>query len=726
MLRTPHVPVLALVALVLAPARAGEPEGDAARYTPRDPASLTVPRRPVARADYVALVRPLARGFEAGPDRGTYGPRHALPALAVFALEGDPKLGEGIKKTLRHYAAWVHQCIAKDKGVFSMEGATLCSFYFRELRRRGLMRPDDEAWAKELLLALRQYQCAWRPGDGLWRGSQHRSQAQGINHALAAAFYPDEPDAPKWKAFADTVWRDWWDFRDVGINDTGYFYSSFGNILRAAELLGRKEVFTDRRARALFDRILHELTPDGAVIPYGASGGYNSSASTRIFALELAAKHTRDGRYRWGAHRIFNHGQARGFSTGHHHINAVNLEEIALTSLVCDDTVKPVEPDPASRLLTRKEILRLTDKQAKEMFPDAGGVDCNMWMSQRVMPHKLVFRSGWAPGDLFMLVECYPRHDPLNPTAILGLNRHSAAFAEMTSEKFVSRENAVHIADLDGAATYLGKKPNKAPRQLPVGWAGMESTVPAFSDHALATHALVRVSGYMGYEATQEREFLFVKNRFVLVRDETTLHDAFRASIGPAWNTQHVGDPRGDHWLNTWFDGHYFQGVRLYEAPPWDLLIWHAPRAGAKLEVATAPINAPAKSNLIATRYAWEGDVAPGHRIQFLTVLLPHPPTRDATPLARAIEALADTPGLAAVKVSEGADCELLVLNPAAARLDVDTRGPGTLSTDARAAYVALAGGQVKRALVVEGTRLDLGQTRVFRSWWRRTWERRY
>jgi hypothetical protein len=52
-----------------------------------------------------------------------------------------------------------------------------------------------------------------------------------------------------------------------------------------------------------------------------------------------------------------------------------------------------------------KEILRWTDQQAREAFPDAGGVDCNMYMSQEVMPHKLVFRAGWNPGDLRMLVE---------------------------------------------------------------------------------------------------------------------------------------------------------------------------------------------------------------------------------------------------------------------------------------------------------------------------------
>ena len=144
---------LVLVGLAAWPVRAGEPAAPPAsapaadRYEAGDPRTLTVRRRPVRRKDYVDLVRPLARGFEAGPDRGTYGPRHALPALAVYALEGDAKLGEGIKKTLRHYGDWVDKCVAQDQGVFSMEGPTLCCFAFRELRKRGQMTPNDEAWA---------------------------------------------------------------------------------------------------------------------------------------------------------------------------------------------------------------------------------------------------------------------------------------------------------------------------------------------------------------------------------------------------------------------------------------------------------------------------------------------------------------------------------------------------------------------------------------------------
>ncbi|HUT89037.1 MAG TPA: hypothetical protein VMY37_06060 [Thermoguttaceae bacterium] len=711
------------VAAITPLALSDEPSGDNDRYGVRDPSSLCVARKPVMRKGYVDFVRPEARGFESGPDRAQYGPRHALPALAVFSLEGDRKLGEGIKKTLRHYADWVQASIDKEQGVFSMEGATLCALHFRELRKAGLIRADDEPWIRRLFLNLRAYHFAWRPGDGFWRGPHHRSQAQGINHALAAALYPDEPGVASWKEYADRVWSDWWDYRDVGINDSGYFYSSFSNILRAAELLGRKEVFTDPESRQLFDRIVGEITSDGAGVPYGASGGYHGQAGACIFALELAARYTRDGRYRWVASRIMNFGQQRGFSRGHHHLQAVSHEFIALASLVCDDSVAPVEPDGGSQLLWRKEIVRLTDDQAREMFPDAGGVDCNMITTQRKMPHKLAFRSGWNPGDMYMLVECFPRHDPLNPTAIVSLERDSASFAEMTPEKFVSRENAVSIQDLSGTGSYLGRNPFAGARSLPLGWDGMEVRVPVVSDHDLATHARIDVDRYMGYEATHRRELLFVKNRFVLVRDETQFDDRFQAAVGPVWNTQCLGTPRGRHWMNTWFRGHFFQGAQLYESPPWDLLVYYAPRSDAQLVISDAPIDTPFKTQLVSTQYRWQGDVQSAVRLQFVTVLLPHAPMRDATPVAERIRVLVDRPGCAAVEIAQPDRCELAILHPPGQRLELTCSTGMRITTDAKAAYLDRAGGSADRILVRQATFLEIGDRQIFRDAERRDWE---
>ena len=71
----------------------------------------------------------------------------------------------------------------------------------------------------------------------------------------------------------------------------------------------------------------------------------------------------------------------------------------------------------------------------------------------------------------------------------------------------------------------------------------------------------------------------------LLGRDGTTFQDQFRADVGPAWNTQHVGVVRGPNWINTWFSAHDFGGQKLFDVPPRDLLVWYAPREGAQLRV---------------------------------------------------------------------------------------------------------------------------------------------
>jgi hypothetical protein len=100
---------------------------------------------------------------------------------------------------------------------------------------------------------------------------------------------------------------------------------------------------------------------------------------------------------------------------------------LALASVVADDSIEPIAPEAGSQLLYRHEIVRLSDAEAKAKYPD--GLDCNMDMTDRVLPSKLMLRSGWQVGDLCLLVEVYIRHDPLNPTSILGLVQHGSTMA---------------------------------------------------------------------------------------------------------------------------------------------------------------------------------------------------------------------------------------------------------------------------------------------------------
>jgi hypothetical protein len=317
-----------------------------------------------------------------------------------------------------------------------------------------------------------------------------------------------------------------------------------------------------------------------------------------------------------------------------------------------------------------------------------------------MMPNKLVFRSGWNPGDLFMLVEAFARHDPLNPTAIVGLERWSSSLAEMVAEKEVSRENAVRIEDLSGNAEFVGGNGARRPPQLPTGYDRMETHVDAFSDDPLATHAQLRVANYMGFRAEQTREMLFVKNRFVLVRDDTSFDDSFRARVGPVWNTQHVGRSRGANWTDTWLTAHWYSGtLRLQDNPPWNLLLFYAPRERAALMVQEPQGRPPGDGqddvlrHFRTVQYAWEGDVRPGTRLQFVNLLLPHAPDADAADLSRSIRVIRDEPGLAAVALVGADRWELALLNPSGSRIVIESPR-GQIETDAHALYLDMSGRQ--------------------------------
>lgn len=649
------------------------------------------------------------------PNRSQYGPRHALPALAIYSLTGDRKYGEAIKSSLKFYDQWIQQEIENQGAHFSWEGPYLCGFHVQELRKSGLLTEDDEKWVREMFIRLADNLNAWKPGDGLWRGSQHRSQGQAIARGLVATWYPDCPKAQEWSEYFRTVWTDWWQYRDVGINDTGYFFGSFMRILCAAELMGKEEVFTDPDVqRFIWDRMMYEVTPDGAVTPYGAHGGWNSEVGSRILALELVAKHTGDGRYRWVAQRLMNYLMKNGGKLhNQHHIHATNMEMIALASLVCDDSINPVQPDSASKVLYRKEVLRLTNEQVKQKYPGYGGLDCNMDMSQKVMPHKVIMRSGWNPGDFYMMIEAFPRHDPLNPTAILGLMRNGSGMTMMESEKFISRENAVRIEDLSGNANYLGKDGYQGDKQLPTGYDGMEVSVKEFSDHRLASHVILNVKNYMGYKAEHECEVLFIKNRFAVVRDKTIFDDSFKCRIGPVWNAQYAD--RDTNWVNTYFTTFYFQGAEIYDNPRQDLLVYHSPKSDGKLVVEQRPELENAR---LTTQYSWEGDVKPGFIIQFSHVLIPHDPEQATDKLASVIEFIKDDSHQVVLKVQN----DWVVLNPDGNdySFPIDS---SQISTDAKVLYIVIEDGRMTDTLALDARFLCADGSDIFNSQERRDFE---
>lgn len=695
---------------------------------PDDPGSIltaedrSVPQQPVTARDYYEYSQGYQEHILPNPGQhGRFGPRHGLPALAAYRFSGERRYAEALLVMLRAYDRWIRDYVAGEgEGThWSWEGPYLCGLILRELRQDGLLTAEDEDFFREMLIFLAEHLTSHNAADQYNRGAGHRPLAEAGARGLAVFWYPDIPQAAAWQRYFDIVWDDWWRFRDLDRNDTGYLYGSLERIILVAELMGRTEVFTDPQMQPFWERIMYEVASDGSNVPYGASYGWNSHAGSKILALELAARYTRDGRYRWAAHRILHYLWERGEGLRlHHTIWANNLENIALAALLADDTVAPVPPDPGSRVLHRKEALRYTTAEAKRLYPGYGPLSANIGMTQRIIPHKVILRSGWEPGDLYMMVEAYTRHDPLNPTAILGFVRHGSTQAIMVSEKWTSRENLVQIEDPTHAATYCGRHPFPGERRLPLGYAGMECEVELLADSPLATYARLQVTGYMGYEVEQTRELVFVKNRWVLVRDRSRFLEGFPVRIGPVWNTQQLA-AQGPHWFSCYFDQAIALPPAYCENPRWDLLVYHRPAPDRQLVIsereeepliqATAPYS---------TRYVWEGEVAPGRLVHFNWLLVPHSPAEDAAALADGITFLRDTPDLTAVRVlSAPAREEWVVLNDLGTALSLtgDRQILG-VSTDARRLYVDCNGGEVARYWAGEAGFLEINETEIFRS----------
>lgn len=708
---------------------------EAERYYP-------IPQEPVTRETYYQWLEDSGHFHYAdgdGPTRhGQYGPRHFMPVLAKYVKTSDPELGQACITMLKAYYQWLREEVERN-GWHSqfIDEPVYIGLYRRYLSEGGLLDPDKDEWFKDLVLFMNRHIHVWGTPPTYWRGPMHRAQGEGIMKGLAALWYPAAPEAETWKTYADTVYQDFWEYKDNPPNDTGYYYGILMPLVLGAELRGDDEFFTHPGMQKIWERLMYEVSPDGAIIPYGAHGGWNSTVGARIYMLELAAKYTGDGRYRYAAHKLMNYllYQQEAYKKHHILIGPETTEKIAVAYLLADDSIAPVQPDPGSRILYHKETLRMRNKEAAEQYlgpldpaPDKNNICCSLLVTQETKPHKLVLRSGWNAGDFFVLVDLFPRHDPLNPGAILGMTRWGAALGMAMNAKGTATENRLMIEDLSGTAPLrFNTNPDLADRYYP------EVEVPFFEDLNHATFATVVVTNYQGFPVKYTREFAFIKNRFLLTRDIPEFEEGFLAQVAPVYNTQNVGPQIGTHWANTFFSQLGAQNVTI-KNPPYDLLVYFAPHRDCRMQVVDRVAKDPRAAQVPAQlRYLWRGLTEPGQKMVFTQVYYPHPPSLkmptsnmpgavrvedlQGTAGAEGIHVLSDTVEMTVVKFTfaEGRE-EWVVCNPGGEQV-----ATGGLATDARFAYVDVAGGEVKSVSAVEASFLSLDGNDVFRQAERQT-----
>ncbi len=605
-----------------------------------------VPGDAVTRASYLkALETRDLRALARQPERGMGGPSAFMPVLVKYVETGEVFWGGACMEMLRAFHAEMQRQVSERKWFWQFEHpAALIPLYRKYLVQGGAMEVDAP-WFREMWLYYCRNLHVWDSEPVEWRGGCHRSMPEAYAKGMAARWYPDIPEAVHWAGYSATVLGDFMREMDVPQNDTGY---SMGPLIILAcggdqWADGDDLVYQDSGMKRVWDRLLVEISPDGAMNPYGPNGGWNSTADYRIAMLERLAAKTGDGRYRYGAHKLFNYlrYQSGEEGEGSYRLGGGSPWLIALAWLFADDSIAPVEPSRGSQWSERVEAIRIphTDKALTGRLmghadprENYGHICCSWFMTGREWPDKLVMRDGWDAGGFFALVELHPTSFPANPGGIMALNRWGAPFTQIVTSKGASVENRAMIRDVSGT---VERRLHEDKLRIDEFWrAGqmpdIRSFVTYFKETEQATYARLRVENMDGLPVTYHREFIFVKGRFLATREIVMFEESFAAEVAPLWNTHNVGPQLGGHWANTFIHRPVGDnGSRSMLAPPADLLVWFAPRADCRLQVVDRLLDDPrAEACPNQVRYHWEGIPEKGQRLVFTQVYYPHGPYR--------------------------------------------------------------------------------------------------
>lgn len=634
-------------------------------------------------------------------DHGAYGPRHFLPILAQFVHTGDAAFAKACVQMLYDYDTWIRLEVLKTgwHSAFCQEAGYI-GLYQQVLGEAGQLTAQDKQMLRDLIVFMARTIHPWSTPETFWRGPMHRAQGEGVAKYLAAVWNPDAPEAAEWKAYGDRVYKDWWAFRDFAPNDVNYLFAAVLPLTVRAYLVGDDEFFTSPAMRPVWDRLMYEVSPDGSIPPYGAHLGWNHSVGNRIAILELLSAKTKDGRYRFVAHRLMNYLLYQRLRYREHHIlmGPETTEPLSLAYLFADDSIAPVEPDAGSKILYRKETIRLSSTDPKgqakavlgedaELSPDKdrSQIDCLMLVTDKVKPSKIAFRSGWQRGDFFVLVDLFPRHDPLNPLGILGITRWGAALTMTISAKGHSEENRVRI--LPDTPAPPGRP------QLP------ETVIESFVDSASVSFASVRVDNYDDTSAAVSRQFCFVKNQFLVVRDIVTLPADRPATISSVFNTQRVEREKSGSSALTYIDDLRAMDAGLNN-PPIDLLVSFFPAAGFELNVLDRSVGnegfAPVPMQL---QYRSEKPLPPQSSAVLGMLIRPQTPADEFTAAGNLKVVKNDSDALVIVIEPQRGKAQVVVINPAGKSIDTPV-----VRTDAKAAYSEWDQGQLTSSWAHEGS----------------------
>jgi len=610
------------------------------------------------KADYVPYIRKWiepglkARAAALIKTKSSYSYSLALHCVAVHQITGDDEYA----RLARDLTAVVLETNIKELQFHVFYELAL----YRNLTwQRDPKTPYAPADAEE---SYRRALCnvAAKPAEvylGPWGDNNHAWHRYSIlkpaQLVAEADKQPIDPRVIEYVDFHDALYAKSGDSTDASAHyHWTYFRSPLAVYLHTDDW---KTFLAQKGLLAALRRYRQMASPSGACPQFGDTNGWPTTQYS-IWAYELLSRVSRDGRYRWVAHRIaeymYNHLYER--ADQYHTTFRIVQQGFVAGYLLADDTVVPVAPPATSRVTWRHPTvpIPLEDRKKRHGLGEYR-LDLTRWI-----PDKLVLSSGNGPQGLWGLVDLLPfgGHTGEMPGDFIALMAHDAALlaGQGYNDHYPKSANILWIEDLDGVAA--------DPRPARV-------TVPIFVDDPAFTFVRIRSEGYQHLPVVYTRDIVFVKNGFVLVKDRATFSKAMKVRLGPGFQTRRVGPQMGTNWFNTYYDKMYHTGLGLglgvqsMRNPAWDLLVYYSPRPGRMQTVTNRFEENPYRCSPIRTRQSWSGMTRAGQELTFTTVLLPHapifkpaelldPPADSKDP--KRIEIAAEGDNLTVVKVVSG------------------------------------------------------------------------
>ena len=203
------------------------------------------------------------------------------------------------------------------------------------------------------------------------------------------------------------------------------------------------------------------------------------------------------------------------------------------------------------------------------------------------------------------------------------------------------------------ATLTLGDK-SGTPRNYPTNYNQNHAVKQKFfQDGKLTTFAGFSLEDRNSFGGRQgrDREFLFVKNKVLWVRDRVRPDAAKPFRAGPIWQVGNLSGTKGANWFDTWIDT--------------NLMLWFVPKPYATVELMSDPqpkgYDMGLKKLYPAVLAQYADGAKAGNGLVFDSLLFPHSGKEEAAKLAAQVKVLHDQDDITLISV--GGD--LLLFNPA-------------------------------------------------------------